>query len=674
MFIYRETINTFLDQCRNFNDEEGCKEIADAIKAKMISCGIGSFDESMERSWRKSLPAIADVIKHTHIDFNSEVAIEYKPHQTRERIDFLISGIDDFGNKNLVIIELKQWSKVQKSNLKDYVFVNTTRTRFEDKWHPSYQADSYANTIANFNVNVRKIPIKINACSYLHNLDDKYSSQILEDESIFSLIKERPCFLKGDREKLASFLEKYVKHECNQILYDIENSEIVPSDYLGNLFHDALHGTEFNCVDEGQRKSISTIIQKVREAYYYNQKTCLIVKGGAGTGKSIVALNVLGQLLYPKKSEFKEVGSGLGKLKKLNVAYFTANGAPRYYMESELIKSEYSKSALKVLFKNPSSLKHARENEFDCGLFDEGHRIFDFKGGVGLTKDDHIFEKTIKACKVSVFFMDEDQIVTKDDYATIDKIIATAKRYHAWPDQETQLELTSQFRCMGGEEYIAFVKSILGYDGYCDKYKINKKRYDFRIFDSAKDMFDEIKRRDAEEISRQLIINHKLVNDNTISGKSRMLSGYTKEWVSLGEDRNGSHFDFEITDVVNNESKTLKAKWNLRTGQGEYCYIADPLSVNEIGCIHTIQGLDLNYAGVIISNDVFINSEGKLDFDRNTHPARDKAFTSKTPDDICKRIIRNTYNVLLSRGIKGTYIYCENDEVRKYIENFLIEE
>lgn len=674
MFIYHETVQTFLNQCKNVDPIDGCKEIADAVKFEMLRAGITQFNPSQERAWRMSLPVIAKAIQLAKLDLKAEVAIEYKLHQQNNRIDFLVSGIDEFGQQNLVIIELKGWEKAQKSSLPNHVYTNTHGSIYEDHVHPSIQAADYAASLKNFYVNVRKIPINLHPCSYLHNINDLGSSSLLLDETRYPVVKTSLCFLEKDVNQLVDFLNKHVRYPSDKILYEIEQSDIVPSDELGANLYKALKGDEFFGFDPSQRRAIDQIVCCVREAVYYHQKKTIIIKGGAGCGKSVVALNVLGKLVYPKGDDIKEAPY---LKRRINAAYFTSNAAPRSFMQHQLIKDDFNKNVLRNLFKNPTSLVKSNIH-YTCGLFDEAHRIFDFKGGQGLSQDAHVFDHTIKMCDVSVFFIDEDQFVTDVDYATIDRIKETARRYHSWPveaDKEgIQLELTSQYRCLGGEMYTSFVKTVLGYNGYNVQYNMQAntgKKYDLRFFDSAQEMFDAIKQKDLLEQEVICKNNGKPTNDFSVSGKCRLVAGYTKKWISKGQDRSGPDFDFDFEDNVNGIKKRFKAKWNLNTGQMDYSWLFDPLSVNEVGCIHTAQGLDLNYCGVIIGEDVIIK-DGKIDFNPSVHPSMDKAFSKNTDIELAKKIIRNSYNVLLTRGIKGTYIYCANPEVRKYIEQFIV--
>ncbi len=664
MIVYQETIGKFIDHCRDVDANGECKQIADIIQREMINAGLGAANESQMRAWRRSLPIVAKALKGTSMDRNIDVAIEYKINQQKNRIDFLVYGTDENGQRNVIIIELKQWSRVQKSALSRHVLANVGEGRMEDHWHPSYQAQNYANCIEGFNINVKKESINLHACSYLHNMPNGYRT-FMESEEAFPLVKRSsPCFLEADANKLVAFLEKYVKKPQNDILYEIDLSELAPTKQLAGMLKSALRGNEFFSYDDNQSYAVATIVAKTKEAIELNKKTVIIIKGGAGTGKSIVALNALGQLVHPKEGP------------SINAAYFTTNGAPRYLYLEELIKGierhrrkkqktkeELEAQALGAFLKNTTVLKGGGENDFKCGIFDEAHRIFDFKGGTGVRKDDHIFEQTVRKCLVSVFFIDEDQAVTCDDYATIERIREVAHKYHADIIEDPRLELTSQFRCMGGEDYTSFIKSFLGYNADHPRYKLDA-RYDFRVFDDASEMMELIRQKDEEEKAAIAERKGLLFDDNTESGRCRVVAGYTFKWISKKEDRDGPSYDIVL------DNGKFRAKWNLFRAI-DYSWLNDPESVNEVGCVHSSQGLDMNYCGVIIGDDL-VYRDGHICIDTETHPSKDRAFFSTTPRDVVRKIIRNTYNVLLTRGMKGTYVYCKDKALGEYLKSLII--
>ena len=164
MIVYRKSLDQFINSCQVLNVDGECIRIGQEIADAMRNAGIYSFGNSQEVAWRKSLPFVAQALAKSKIDRNVDVAIEYKINQQKTRIDFLIYGEDDLGHKNVVIIELKQWSSVSLSKKPEFVFAQVSKGNFEDHWHPSYQALNYANSIKNFNVYVREEPINLFSC------------------------------------------------------------------------------------------------------------------------------------------------------------------------------------------------------------------------------------------------------------------------------------------------------------------------------------------------------------------------------------------------------------------------------------------------------------------------------------------------------------------------------
>ena len=297
MIVYRELAHTFINQC--LTDGSSALKIGDIISKEMRLKGINYFDESQVTAWNNSLPEIAKVLNDGAINKEVDVAVEYKIQQSRDRIDFLVCGNDDNGNKNVVVIELKQWSTVSPSGKQ--AFVHTFGGHGEgDYWHPSYQAINYTNILYNFNEYIRNNSVRLPACSFLHNMD-RNNEVLLGDIIRFPLVQESPVFYCGDEEKLGSFIKKFISQPNHRLIYEIEDSRIIPSKLLANMLAEAIQGNDFFSYDEAQATSVAEIIQAVQDAHYYNQKKTIIIKGGAGTGKSVVAINVLGQLVNGKK-------------------------------------------------------------------------------------------------------------------------------------------------------------------------------------------------------------------------------------------------------------------------------------------------------------------------------------------------------------------------------------
>lgn len=647
--VYQKDLNAFIHSCLV------SKTIAEEIKEGMYNAGYVHVMDNWLTSWKNSLPEIAKALQGSSIDGDVDVAVEYRLKHSLERLDFLIYGLDSNNKKNMVIVELKQWSQVSPSGAFNKVHTMVAKGHFEDHFHPSYQAKSYAGQLKAFNEYVQNEKMGVESCSYCHNMDDGYKS-IMEDASLFPFIFDSPSFLENDAQKLRAFVEKYVSKKCHNILYEINAARTIPSDDFAKLMRDALSGNQMYTLDMSQANALSEIVSAVKEADYYNQKKTIIVKGGAGTGKSIIAINALGQLNSPKK-----------KSERITTMFVTVNAAPKKVLYNGLIKGKEFKSGdLGALFKYPTAFADRAVNEIPCLLIDEAHRIFKMKGGVGLKAGTNMLKELINAARVSVFFIDENQAVTKDDYATIDIIKEIAKECHSQVVMGPELELKGQYRVQGGSDYTQFIKSFLGINKEDEKYILNNS-YDFEVFDDPNEMFNKIKELDTQARKQQALEDGKFDFDiDSYNGHCRLVAGYCYEWVSDPSTRDG------VNDVIIKKDNFAK-KWNLRFGSGlkAYSWADDPLSIDEIGCIHTSQGIDLDYCGVIIGKDITYEN-GKICFHKLEHPKSDLAGIRTANDIDAETWIKNTYYVLLTRGIRGTFVYCEDEALRDYLKSKLI--
>ena len=639
MIIYRENIGTFISQCF---DGSAAMNIGNVISEQMRRNGIGYFGESQVKAWNASLPEMAKVLQESNVDRDIDVAVEYKLVQSRDRIDFLICGDDDSGRENVVVVELKQWSQARPT--KKQYFVNTFGGGGDgDYWHPSYQAYNYAQILLNFNEYVRDKKVCLPSCSYLHNMAEG-NAVLLDDRQKYPLVEIAPVFYHGQAKRLGEYISKFVKKPNKKLLYFIEDSRIIPSKYLAKMLAGAIKGNPFFSYDEAQATSVAQIVETAVDSAKYGGKRTIIIKGGAGTGKSVVAVNALGQLINNKEAGHR-----------LNAVYVTANAAPRTLYTQELINDDYRRTVINGLFKYPTVFCRVGEDEYDCALIDEAHRIFDYKLGVGIRRGTHVLDDIIRGSRVTVFFIDQDQAVTTTDFADIDRIKDAADRMHSKVIEGKELELKTQFRVTGGETYISFIKSFLGYDQDITSYHPDK--YEFKIFDSAVEMQKAI--RDKDDLFNQ---------NRRVSGKCRMVAGYTYEWVSKGQYRDGEDYDIVL------DGGTFKAKWNLRCNQvgTNYSWLNDPDSVDEVGCIHTCQGLDLNYCGVIIGKDLQYK-DGKLLYCKDKIARSDRnSGIRRSDDETAARLIRNTYHVLLTRGMLGTYVYCEDEGLREHLKEMVL--
>lgn len=624
MILYESSLGGFITNCDSNNIDQ---KLLDQYRIH----GIEGTSPSEQKSWSNSLPFIADTLRDDSISKELNVAIEYKLETTKNRIDFLIYGKNNEDCNSMVIVELKQWSGAVKQSLKsNYVHTNGGNGD-DDYFHPSYQSYRYKKILEGFNEYIQEDNTAIESCSYLHNMDNVYEF-ILRDNSKYPFIDQSPVFLKSDQEKLRDFIKKYVTKSSRKLLYEIDSSRIRPSKDFSNMLYSALKGNQIFSLDDNQAAAVATVVEQTELALKHNQRTTIIIKGGPGTGKSIVAINSMGQLIHPKKGD------------PYNVCYCTANFTPRTLFNDLLKKDDYTKAAIDNLFKSLAPFSKASEFDYDCIMIDEAHRAFQWKFGQGVLRTVDMIGKIFSASRVQVFFIDEDQIVTKDDYLTIDKIKKYAEKYRSFLINTETLKLSSQFRCMGGERYIHFLNHLLGYEG--TPVSFYSQNYDLRVFDSPSEMYDEIQKKQYQ--------------DGEVDKYTRLLAGYTHEFKTR-IDPNDIDFDMD--------NHKFMMRWN--KDKCKIAYINDETQLDRIGSIHTIQGVDMNYAGVIIGKDVLYR-DGKIIFNKDANAKSDTASGIRTAkDEDAIRMIRNTYKVLLTRAIFGTYIYCEDEELNIFLKGLI---
>lgn len=618
MIIYRATKRDFVNDCR-----EG--RISFAVKTDYENV-LGKAHESEVRAWDNSLRYMASVVMTPEIAEDTTVCIEYKLPNSGHRIDFIIAGLDDDGHNNIVIVELKQWQNVVVVEDKKYVntFVGGAN---RDVAHPSYQAWSYAVTLENYNETIRDEGINLFPCAYLHNYN-LFPGDKINDPAIFPELNEAPAFFHSGEKELQSFILKHVtKASPVDIMDKIDNGRLKPSKSLQDVLGSLLKGKkEFLLLDD-QKVFFENIMAYVRRtALYSDEKNVFIIQGGPGTGKSVLAINLLA-------STIRE-----GKM----AAYVTKNSAPRYVYEELLVKKDrFRKSRVDELFLGSGSFVTARENAYDALFVDEAHRLNE-KSGLFHNKGENQIKEIINSSRLSVFFIDEDQVVTSQDIGSVEAIKYWAEKQNA---KVIEGKLTSQFRCNGSDGYLSFIDDIL---------EINHTQYSFDPDDY-----------DIEIMDDPNLVMEKVKNLNLKDNKARVLAGYCWEWKSK---RDGMGNDIIIDD------KLFYHQWNFSKTK---TWAIDEESVDQIGCIHTSQGLEFSYCGVIIGDDLRYEN-GRVITDYTKRASTDKSLNglkglcSKGNELALKKadtVIRNTYKTLLSRAMKGCFVYCTDKALSDYLKS-----
>ena len=325
--------------------------------------------------------------------------------------------------------------------------------------------------------------------------------------------------------------------------------------------------------------------------------------------------------------------------------YVTKTSAPRdVYFEK--LKGQKRITEMKSLFVGSGTFINAPENVINTLIIDEAHRLTQKTGF--LKRGDNQIKELLKSSLFSVFFIDEDQRVSVDDYGEIYVIEEFAKELGITIHKQ---KLESQFRCNGSDGYLAWIDHILQINETAN-FDLSSLDYefDFKVFDDPKKLQEAI------------------FEKNTINNKARLVAGYCWPWDSK---KNNSAYDFK------DEEFGFNMRWNMTDYGGKW--IIDPNSVSEIGCIHTAQGLEVDYVGVIIGNDLIVR-DGEVLVNPNERDKGDRTVfgwkkgIKENPQywkSLLKVIIKNTYRTLMTRGMKGCYIYCCDPETSRYFEKVI---
>ena len=618
MIVYSATKREFVDDVRS-------NRIAEIIENEVLRKLNRNSPRNEKLSWENSLQYMSQVLWDDDIPAAAGVAIEYNLPMTNRRVDFILTGKDANRNDTSVIIELKQWQEVKKTT-KDAI----VKTRFQhgeqETNHPSYQAWSYSALIEDYNDTVRKESIRLLPCAYLHNMK---SREVINDPFYDEHTSKAPVFISPDALKLADFLKKHVKFgDSDNIMYRIEHGVIKPSKNLADALVSMLDGNpEFLMIDE-QKLVYETALDLAHKAQTGLKQT-LIVKGGPGTGKSVIAINLLAELTK----------------REILVQYVSKNAAPREVFKKKLTGSK-KKTHIDQMFKGSGAYTEVEANKFGALIIDEAHRLNEKSGLYGNLGENQIKE-LISSSFFNIFFIDEAQRVTLQDIGTVESIKQWS---HQLNSSVTELELSSQFRCNGSDGYLAWVDNSLQVRETANP-TLEDIDYEVKVFDDPN------------------LLRSEIFDKNRLSNKARMVAGYCWDWSSK---KDKSQFDIVIPEFG------FEAQWNL-TEDGSLWMIAEE-SVNQIGCIHTCQGLELDYIGVIIGDD-FVVRDGVVITDANKRSSNDrsirgfKTMLKKDPEkaaNLTGDIIKNTYRTLMTRGQKGCYIFCTDPETREYFKRLAL--
>ncbi len=603
-----------------FRQDVESNRIADIIEASFVK-KIGHREAPAEKTaWRNSMQYMERVLRNSEIGEDCGVLIEYTIPNTSKRVDFIVTGCNEKQEKNYVLVELKQWETADTTDIPELVhtFVGGG---FRNVPHPSYQAESYSRMMKLMNEEIYTNDIEGHPCVYLHNYEKKDPEPLL-DPRYSEGTRYAPIYFIDDYRKLQEYLKKMVgAGNGMDILYEIEHGRIRPSMALVDCVDSLYAGNdEFVLLDE-QVVAYNTICKELERT---DRKKTIIVKGGPGTGKSVISFKVLHQLID----------------RRLNAKFVAPNEAFREVMVKKLVASKVDKAKnIKPLFGGSGTFFGVPLNAYDVLVVDEAHRL---KGkGAYMYRGENQIQDIIHASRLNVFFVDDTQTVVPAD---IGSAAGIRKAAEAENSEVVEMELKAQFRCSGAEGFVNWVTHTLQIEDTANYEGWDFEEYEFRIFDDPNKMHEVIRQK----------------NDET-NNNARMVAGFAWNW---SEDKDAAVDDVQIPE------KNFSMPWNARNQRALFAVKQD--SVDQVGCIHTVQGLEFDYVGVIIGNDLKYDPENNtlfVEFDEYKDSSGKRGL--KGQQERLTQYVKQIYKVLMSRGRYGCYVYCRDENLEQYFRSRL---
>lgn len=574
-------------------------------------------------SWTNSLRAMALVVDYAGLDDNG-ILLEYQLPLNSLRIDCMLTGHGQDDAQHATIIELKQWEACRPAD-GEYV-VTWVGQGNREVLHPSVQSDRYRQFLQDSHSAFHEgDPIRLDSCAYLHN----YSllvEDVLLDLKYEGWLKTTPVFSKDDVDPLRDWLvERVGKGDGNPILNRVLRSPLRPSKKLMEHVGGVIRGNPQYVLLDEQLVVYDKIRTLLKKGLHRAQKHAVIVKGGPGTGKSVIAINVMADLLGQGYSTHYVTGSRAFTQTLRRIV--GARGSPlfRYFFDYATV--------------DPGII--------DVLVMDEAHRIRLTSNRRYTPKTDRSsipqVQELLKAGKVCVFFIDDQQVVKPDEIGSSAYIKEAAEAMGAVV-HEHQLDV--QFRCGGSEGFIQWVDNTLDIRPSATVLWEPTETFDFRLVATPADLDALIRQRQAE------------------GHTARLVGGYCWPW-------SDPRPDGTLVDDI--DLPGFKRPWNANPDAGRVAkgipkaplWAYDPRGIDQVGCVYTAQGFEFDYAGVLWGRDL------RYDFDRgewigDKNASCDRDLKRKAGDRFTE-MVKNTYRVLLTRGMKGCYVWVQDEETRRFV-------
>lgn len=576
-------------------------------------------------SWDRSLRALTRVFSASDLTDHG-VILEYQLPLTSRRLDCLVCGKNAEQDDNSVIIELKQWQGCEPAE-GAHVVATWVGGAVRETLHPSAQVGQYQLYLEDTHTAFWEgdSPVSLSSCAFLHNYEPLIDDALLAPK-FADLLRRHPSFLARDFDELGSYLRRRLDGGAGEaVLRRIEDGKYRPSKKLMEHVARVIKGKpQYVLLDEQLVVYESVLSAALRGAE--SRKEAILVRGGPGTGKSVIAINLVSDLL----------------LANLNAHYATGS---RAFTETlrHVIGSRGS-----AQFKYFNSYVAAEPESVDVLICDEAHRIRETSNNrftkTALRSERLQIEELLDAARVAVFFIDDRQVVRPNEVGSSELIRreAAAKGFTL-----REYELEAQFRCAGSDGFVNWVNNTLGIERTANVLWDPAEDFDFRIVPSPEALEEAIRWRAAQGYS------------------ARLTAGFCWKWSKPQPDGQ------LVPDVVIGD---FRRPWNARSDAGrlapgipkEALWANDPKGIEQVGCIYTAQGFEFDYVGVIFGEDLV------YDWDTQAWVGQ----SERSHDTVVRRskqqfvdLVKNTYRVLLSRGLKGCYVHFLDKDTERFVRS-----
>lgn len=582
-----------------------------------------------QNSWKRSLPALSADLSDTGLG-DVEMLVEYHLPLTSQRADVVLAGTHPLtGEASYVVVELKQWSAAYAFE-GDPEILEVPGIPGGPRLHPVIQVRGYCEYLLDFVRVMADYSDPLAGMAYLHNASDP---ALTKDLLAVPVSTTGRLFTAADKRAMLDFLRSRLSPGSGRQAADLLiNSPIAPSKPLLKLAAAEIRDRPQFQLIGNQQLAVDLVMHAVEHARAGNTKRVIAVTGGPGSGKSVIALSLLGELARRGRSSVHATGSRSFTQTLRKVA---GARAPK----------------IKALFKYFNQFMAADPNGLDVLISDEAHRIrntsVDRYTRAELRTDRPQIDELIAAARVPVFLLDEHQVVRPGEMGTLTQIERYAKSLGL---DFQHISLDEQFRCGGSEEYVRWVIRLLGLAEEEPPGRWSgDPQFQVQLADSPEEM-------------------ESLLVDQMQQGYSaRITAGYCWPWSDARADGT------LVPDVrIDTWARPWNSKSDRRIGEAppSALWATEEGGFGQVGCIYTAQGFEYDWNGVILGPDLVWRG-GKFVSVRHANRDPDFRNSKAVPDEKFNILVRHVYKVLLTRGMIGTVIYSTDRETREALRSLV---